>query len=60
MMHLSIGIISRSSYDIYGHLMPQAKREASVKLAKPFLKKPSPKNRLLEPEPETGVAERVN
>jgi len=53
-----------TTFDIYGHLMPQARQEASAKLAKSLIEeipaeKPNVRT-MLEREPETEVAEKVN
>jgi hypothetical protein len=52
-----------TTFDIYGHLMPQARREASAKLAKSlFEEKPAETNvrKTLEQEAGIGVLETIN
>ncbi len=53
-----------TTFDIYGHLMPQARREASAKLAKSLFEETAAEKTIvrtmLEQAPETEVAESVN
>jgi integrase len=53
-----------TTFDIYGHLMPQARREASAKLAKSLFEEPSTEKpivrTMLEQESGTAASERVN